>query len=77
VSDAPTKYTDLLKKAIVGLEITIDRIEGRFKLSQELSDGDYSGVVNGFRGLGTPEGEQMAQMVQKRGEARNVKLAED
>ncbi|RSH86145.1 uncharacterized protein EHS24_004376 [Apiotrichum porosum] len=77
VSDAPTKYTDLLKKAIVGLEITIDRIEGRFKLSQELSDGDYSGVVNGFRGLGTPEGEQMAQMVQKRGEARNIKLAED
>jgi transcriptional regulator len=67
VSDAPAKYTDLLKKAIIGLQITVDRIEGRFKLSQETVDGDWATVVRGFRELGTPEGEAMAKMVEARG----------
>lgn len=74
VSDAPEKYTDLLKKAIIGLEIKIDRIEGRFKLSQENGDGDWSGVVKGFENLGTPEGLEMSKMVADRGKARNVKV---
>lgn len=74
VSDAPEKYTDLLKKAIIGLEISIDRIEGRFKLSQEMADGDWSGVVKGFADLGTPEGLQMSKMVEERGKSRNAKV---
>lgn len=74
VSDAPEKYTDLLKKAIIGIEIKIDRIEGRFKLSQESGDGDWSGVVKGFRDLGTPEGIEMSKMIAERGKARNVKV---
>lgn len=72
VSDAPEKYTSILKKAIIGLEITIDRIEGRFKLGQELGDGDWSGVVKGFRDRGTAEGEIMAKMVESRGEGRAI-----
>ncbi|CAK9784648.1 putative transcriptional regulator [Cutaneotrichosporon oleaginosum] len=72
VADAPEKYTDLLKKAIIGLEIRIDRIEGRFKLSQEMGDGDWAGVVRGFAALGTPEGAQMSKMVAERGKARDV-----
>ncbi|KAK8870096.1 hypothetical protein IAR55_000666 [Kwoniella newhampshirensis] len=70
VSDAPRKYVDLHKKGIIGMEITIERIEGRFKLSQEASDGDWRGVVNGFKALGTDEGDKMAQMVEERGSKR-------
>ncbi len=43
VADSPTSYTELLKKAIIGLEIKVTRIEGRFKLGQELPDGDWVG----------------------------------
>lgn len=74
VTDAPEKYTDLLKKAIIGLEIKVDRIEGRFKLSQEMGDGDWSGVVKGFNDLGTPQGIEMSKMVEARGKARNIKV---
>ncbi|WVQ95863.1 hypothetical protein IAU59_002962 [Kwoniella sp. CBS 9459] len=73
VSDAPSKYVDLLKKAIIGIEIKIDRIEGRFKLSQESGDGDWEGVVNGFKSLGTEEGNAMAQLVESRGEQREIR----
>ncbi|WVR07898.1 hypothetical protein IAU60_004941 [Kwoniella sp. DSM 27419] len=73
VSDAPERYTELLKKAIIGIEVTIDRIEGRFKLSQESTDGDWQGVVDGFKALGTEQGTQMAELVESRGENRGKK----
>ncbi|WWC66082.1 uncharacterized protein I303_108704 [Kwoniella dejecticola CBS 10117] len=73
VSDAPTKYVDLLKKAIIGIEIKIERIEGRFKLSQESNDGDWNGVVEGYRSLKTEEGEKMADLVEGRGTERTSK----
>lgn len=66
VDEAPVKYSDLLKKAIIGLEIKVERLEGRFKLSQESGEGDWNGVVDGFKGLGTANGDAMAKMVQDR-----------
>ena len=73
VGDAPDKYVDLHKKAVVGIEIEITRIEGRFKLSQESTEGDRKGVVDGFRALGTEEGNMMADMVEQRGPSRDHK----
>lgn len=72
VGDAPERYIDLLKKAIVGMEIEVTRIEGRFKLSQENGDGDWSGVVRGFNMLNTHEGNIMAEMVEERGQGRGL-----
>lgn len=66
VADAPAPYIELLKKAIIGIEISIDRIEGRFKMSQDKRPADLQGVVDGFRTLGTPEGTRMAEMVEER-----------
>jgi transcriptional regulator len=71
VDDAPERYVELLKKGIIGLEIEVDRIEGRFKLSQEASDGDWRGVVQGFKLMGTPEGDKMAALVESRGRGRD------
>ncbi|CAD6573474.1 MAG: hypothetical protein TREMPRED_000834 [Tremellales sp. Tagirdzhanova-0007] len=67
VADAPEDYVEGRKRGILGLEIEIERCEGRFKLSQELGDGDWEGVVAGYRGLGTLEGEMMARMVEEAG----------
>jgi transcriptional regulator len=48
VSDAPADFITKLAKGIVGLEVTIQRIEGKAKLSQNRNDGDRAGVVEGL-----------------------------
>ncbi|WP_266169669.1 FMN-binding negative transcriptional regulator [Dyella subtropica] len=49
VADAPGDHTDKLLRAIVGLEITVERIEGKFKLSQNHPTANRAGVVDGLR----------------------------
>lgn len=70
VSDAPERYVELLKKAIIGIEIKIDRLEGKFKMSQEDPKGDIEGVVKGFEDMGSEAGQDMANMVKERGAAK-------
>ena len=65
VSDAPERYIDLMTKAIVGIEIEIESIEGKFKMSQNKSGGDYIGVIEGFKSLNTQEATEMAELIQK------------
>jgi transcriptional regulator len=48
VSDAPEAFVDSQLKGIVGLEIPIARIEGKFKLSQNRPAADHQGVIDGL-----------------------------
>lgn len=48
VSDAPAEFTENMINAVVGLEVVIDDMVGNFKLSQNKTASDYSGVVNGL-----------------------------
>ena len=52
VTDAPSAYVDKNLKAIVGLELTVERVEAKAKLSQNRSDADRAGVVAGLRAEG-------------------------
>jgi transcriptional regulator len=52
VTDAPPTFVDKNLKAIVGLEITVERVEAKAKLSQNRSDDDRAGVVAGLRSEG-------------------------
>ncbi|KAI9638248.1 putative FMN-binding domain-containing protein [Dioszegia hungarica] len=70
VDESPKSYVEALKKGIVGVEIVIKRIEGKFKMSQENELGDWEGVVDGFKGLGTEDGKRMAEAVEARGKDR-------
>jgi len=72
VADAPQRYLQLMMKNIIGIEIPIERLEGKFKMSQELRDGDRTGVVRGFEDLGSDLGRDMAELVQQRGESKKV-----
>lgn len=45
VSDAPADYIDGLLKAIVGIEIRIERLEGKWKLSQNRPAEDRAGAA--------------------------------
>ena len=48
VSDAPEEYVAPMLKGIVGLEMKIERLEGKWKLSQNRSEEDRRGVVEGL-----------------------------
>jgi transcriptional regulator len=68
VDDAPAPYVAAQMKGIAGVEIPIDRIEGKWKLSQNRPEVDRAGVVAGLRseGEGASAG-VMAELVAERG----------
>jgi len=45
VSDAPEEYIRMMLNSIVGIEISVTRLTGKFKLSQNRPAEDYAGVV--------------------------------
>jgi transcriptional regulator len=67
VSDAPEAFIASQLKGIVGIEIVIDRIEGKFKASQNRSVADRAGVVEGLGAEGDPHSLQMRELVKERG----------
>ena len=68
VTDAPADFLDTMLKAIVGIEIVVTRLEGKFKLSQNRSAEDRTGVVLGLEADATqrlqPEADALAQAMQ-------------
>ncbi len=64
VADAPPDYVDGLLKAIVGVELVITRLEGKWKASQNRDDPDRLGVAEGLRREGN---EAMARKVEGEG----------
>ncbi|KAI0095574.1 putative FMN-binding domain-containing protein [Nemania sp. FL0031] len=70
VSDAPERFVELLQKNIIGIEITLDRLEGKFKMSQEMSEGDRQGVIDGFANIGTDVGRTISEIVKERGDLK-------
>ena len=64
VADAPPDYLEALLKGIVGVELTITRLEGQWKASQNKADADRRGVEAGLREAGNGA---MADLVRERG----------
>jgi transcriptional regulator len=64
VTDAPPDYIDGMLEGIVGVELTITRLEGQWKVSQNKDDADRRGVEDGLREDGRGE---MASLVRNRG----------
>ena len=52
VDQAPTDYVDGQIRAIVGIELKINRIEASFKMSQNKSKADLDGVIAGLQKAG-------------------------
>ena len=66
VSDAPDDYISKMLNAIVGIEITITRLQGKWKTSQNQPEGNRAGIERGLRTNGTTEAGLMADLVQGR-----------
>ncbi len=67
VGDAPADFIALQRKAIVGIQIEIADIRGKWKTSQNRSAADRSGVVAGLEALGDEEAREMAAIVKETG----------
>ena len=65
VGDAPADYIEQMLRAIVGIEIPVQRWEGKFKLSQNRSAADVAGVVAGLRQQRPTGGEALAAWMQE------------
>jgi transcriptional regulator len=68
VSDAPEPFVAAQIKGIIGLEIPIARIEGKWKVSQNRAPVDQAGVVAGLRD-GGGDADIMASLVASRSKA--------
>lgn len=56
---------EMLKKAIVGLVMTVEDIEGSFKLNQHKSDADHMAVANALAKQDDPASEQIAGLMRE------------
>ena len=65
VSDAPEDFIKSQLNGIVGLELPIRRLEGKWKVSQNRSERERNGVVDGLSRLNTPESLAMKALVEE------------
>ena len=65
VSDAPADYTERLMNGIVGIEMPIGRLIGKWKVSQNRSAADRDGVIEGLHKEGTDDASDLARLVRE------------
>lgn len=63
ISDAPPDYIDKMLTAIVGIEIEITHLAGKWKISQNQPEANRAGVVAGLRGQESAEARAVADLV--------------
>jgi transcriptional regulator len=66
VSDAPAEFIAMQRRAIVGIEIEILDIRGKWKVSQNRPAADRAGVVAGLDAMGDEDSRAMARIVQEK-----------
>lgn len=65
VGDAPADFIAMQRRAIVGIEIEIVDIRGKWKASQNRTAADREGVVSGLKALGEEDALAMADIVRE------------
>ena len=66
VGTAPKDYVEQMISGIVGVEIPISRLEGKWKVSQNRKRSDQLGVCAGLQAQGTDGARAMADLVAQR-----------
>lgn len=66
LDEAPAEYIDGMLPAIIGVEIVLSALSGKFKMSQNRSAADRAGVMAGLREQGgdLPAAQRVAQMME-------------
>jgi transcriptional regulator len=66
VADAPLEYTSKLIESIVGIEIEITKLTGKWKVSQNQPPQNQAGVISGLEASDQPDAPSMANLVNLR-----------
>ena len=70
VSDAPEEFIQQMLAAIVGLEITITSLSGKWKLSQNRNPADRAGVIAALAARSDAAAQEMALLVEQANKKR-------
>lgn len=62
LEQAAPGYIDALQKALVGLELRVERLEAKFKLNQASDARDRAGMLAGLEAQGTPTAQALAAL---------------
>jgi transcriptional regulator len=65
LEDQPDGFIDALLPAIVGFEMSVDRIEAKFKLGQNRSAEDRAATVAGLERVASPESAALAEFMRR------------
>lgn len=65
VTDAPADFVDKMVAAVVGIEISITELVGKWKISQNRSIADRVGVVEALEREATPSGAAIATLIRE------------
>lgn len=65
VSDAPADYIDTMLKAIVGIEIPLRRLHGKWKMSQNRVPQDKAGVIQGLEAQGDASSQAILEALRR------------
>lgn len=65
VTDAPADYIDQMLRAIVGVEMAITSLEGKWKVSQNQPQGNRAGAACGLRELDSADAAAMADLIER------------
>jgi len=66
VTDAPADFIDTMVAAIIGIEIPIAKLTGKWKVSQNRPEKDRAGVIEGLVHLPSDLATSMAQLVREK-----------
>jgi len=66
VDDAPRDYVDALARAVIGVELPIARLEGKWKMSQNRNARDAAGVAEGLGASADGVEREVARLVAER-----------
>jgi transcriptional regulator len=64
VGDAPANYIERLLTSIVGFEITVSSLAGKWKLGQNRAGADRAGIIAGLVAEGTGEARRMLDLLE-------------
>ena len=65
LDNAPEEYVQMMLKAIIGIEIEVTTLVGKFKLSQNRSPAEYTGVIQNLAELSAKNLQDMLNLMAK------------
>lgn len=66
ISDAPSEHIETIMAAIVGMEMSITKMQGKWKVSQNQPEKNQASLSTGLRASGIKDAEVMAALVEAR-----------